>query len=321
MGTESLKHLADLFSRRFFLNALLPTLFFTSIGMAIVTSTAWSTSEASAWWNRIDLLTRLIVVLVYLASIYFLATAVASQWRGIVRLFEGYPLQWLPGRLGKSPPGTKWHQEQLDRLEHAEPLANTRLSPQFQAYYRYPRHSHRDDVLPTRLGNILLSGERYPLDKYGIDSIIFWPRLYPLLPETFQREHEGFEVNYEFPLVVAFEAVITGLFCAAAILWSHGSPMLFAATFFGGLLIAYAAYCFALSSAEEIAEQYRVAFDLYRDRLLDAWPTVRDVADENEAFKLIHRFVYADAEAQWEKPQARHQRRHKLRDQSTGGSA
>lgn len=321
VGTESLKHLSDLFSRRFFLNALLPTLFFTSIATAVVTSTVWSTSELSAWWNRIDLLTRVIVILCYLAAVYFFATAVASQWRGIVRLFEGYPLRRLAGRFGKTPVGVRWHQEQLDRLGQMPPPQNMRLSAAVQAYYRYPRADHRDKLLPTRLGNILLSGERYPLDKYGIDTIVFWPRLHPLLPESFQREHEGFEINYEFPLVVSFEAMITGILCATTVFWTHGSPVLFAATLFGGMLIAYCAYCFALSSAEEVAEQYRVAFDLYRDRLLDAWPTVRDIDDENEAFQLIQEFVYSDGPARWEKPQARHLRRHRLRDRSTDGSA
>lgn len=313
MGTESLRNLADIFSRRFFLNALLPTLVFTSVGAAVVVSTVLGTTATSAWWRSIDVFTRIIVVLAYLAAVYFLAAAVASQWRGIVRLFEGYPLRWLP-RLG-----TRWHQEQFDKIYGSGPPHARRLSWDMQAYYRYPGQKHRERILPTRLGNILLSGERYAYDRYGIDTIVFWPRLHPLLPETFQREYEGFVINYEFPLVVSFQSMLTGTVCATAILVTNGSPVAFAVTFLGGLLLSYAAYCLGLSNAEDLAEQQRAAFDLYRNLLLEAWPTVRDVADEKEAFEIIRAFVYEDGPAIWQRPQARHARR-RIREQRTDSS-
>ncbi len=302
------------------LRALLPTFVFTGVTGAVLASTVWGTAAATAWWQRIDLFTRVIVVLAYLVGVYFLAAAVASQWRGIVRLFEGYPLRWLPGRLGKEPVGTRWHREQLDRISGSgPPPRGRRLSAAVQAYYRYPGEEHREEILPTRLGNILLAGERYAYDRYGVDAILFWPRLYPLLPETFQREYEGFIINHEFPLVVSFQSMLAGTVCASAILVAGGSPVAFAATFLGGVLLSYAAYCFALSSAEELAEQQRTAFDLYRDRLLEAWPTVRDVADETEAFKIIHAFVYEDGPPVWQRPQTRHARR-RLRERSTDPS-
>src|SRR3954451_16208119 len=61
------------------------------------------------------------------------------------------------------------------------------------------------------LGNVLLAGERYPLERYGVDPIFFWPRLYPLLPEQFQRDYEEFVTEYEFPLVVSTLAFGTAL--------------------------------------------------------------------------------------------------------------
>jgi hypothetical protein len=80
-----------------------------------------------------------------------------------------------------------------------------------EAYPRYPLTEDEEDVLPTRLGNILLAAERYPLSRYGMDTIYFWPRLFPLLPEKFQNEYEEFILNYEFPLVVAFESMVAAV--------------------------------------------------------------------------------------------------------------
>lgn len=105
MGTDSLRDLADVFSRRFVLNALLPTLVFATVCTSVIVSTPWSLTSASAWWGRLDLLTRLIVIVGYLAGVFFLAAATASQWRGIVRLYEGYPISWLARKLGTTAVG------------------------------------------------------------------------------------------------------------------------------------------------------------------------------------------------------------------------
>jgi len=39
-------------------------------------------------------------------------------------------------------------------------------------------------VTPTALGNTLAIAEEYPFDRYGIDAVLLWPRLRPLLDQT-----------------------------------------------------------------------------------------------------------------------------------------
>jgi len=288
MPTEFLQFISGTFSRRFFLNALLPTFVFTTILTLVIVTYTWSLGSAIAWWGRFNLISQVLIVIIYAAAVDFLSAAIASQWRGIVRLFEGYPVSVVAGRMGVAPVGKRWHQMRLDSLRSLDPSD----SPDpVTAYYRYPLTGDRDDLLPTRLGNILLAGERYPLDRYGIDAIFFWPRLFPLLPESFQKEYDEFIINHQFPLVVAFESLITATISAATVLVSHGSPFSFVAILIGGAVLAYGGYVLSLSSAEELAEQQRAAFDLYRDRLLTAWPAVRDVKDERAAFEQITDFV------------------------------
>ena len=44
---------------------------------------------------------------------------------------------------------------------------------------------HRESVVvPTRLGNILKASELYANQRYGLDPVLIWSRLYGLLPES-----------------------------------------------------------------------------------------------------------------------------------------
>jgi hypothetical protein len=153
-------------------NALLPTLVFASLLAAVTVANFSSFTKLAGWWTRLDVLSKATTTLAYAAVMWFLAAAVASQWRGIVRLFEGYPATKL---LSERAPGRAWHTINRHRLwigvdeKGIEPDPNA-------AYYRYPlledEETDEDDVLPTTLGNILLAGERYPAYRYGISIAV-----------------------------------------------------------------------------------------------------------------------------------------------------
>jgi hypothetical protein len=337
----ALQQLVGTFPRRFLFNALLPTFVFVTVIAVVLTGSTATFAAVSRWWSTLDALSKVGAALGYASLTWFLAAAVSSQWRGIVRLFEGYPLWTACRASGRDAPGVRWHQQRLDALrplrvkgltlEEAEqaassPSAGSRggvSGNSTSAYYRYPTRQHRDRILPTRLGNILLAGESYSTDRYGIDCIIFWPRLWPLLPDQFKRDYEEFLINYEFPLVVSFLAAVTSLISGVVLILTRQSPWVFLAVFLGGFAVSYGAYCFSLTSAEEIAEQQRTAFDLYRDRLLEGWPTVLDVRDEKIAFDLIRGFVVDNRDASWGRSQAAHHRRHRIvaaTDSQPGGA-
>jgi hypothetical protein len=60
-----------------------------------------------------------------------------------------------------------------------------------------------------------------------------------------------------------------------------------------------------------MAEQQRAAFDLYRNRLLTARPSVADVKDEKAAFAKIKGFVVFNAPPGWEQPHEYYVKRHR----------
>jgi len=324
MVTEALSQLSTVFRRRFLFNALLPTLVFSSLLASLSVSCFGSLHSLGLWWTNLDLLSKAVSVLVYLAGIWFLAGAVASQWRNIVRLFEGYPIMRI---LGDRTPGIVWHSQQAWRLWQGDDDSGDVLDgdedPKYEsasgprqdlAYSRYRLVEHdgdEQDVLPTRLGNILLAAERYSLLHYGMDAIYFWPRLFPLLPTQFQEDYEKFMQQHELPLVVAFQAMLTAFTGGIMLLITAGSPTLFLLWFAGGGLIAYSFYCLSLSNAMELGEQQRTAFDLYRHLLLEQWPTPSDVRDEKAAFRTIEEFIVTNVSPGWDRPQRLHQRRHR----------
>lgn len=53
---------------------------------------------------------------------------------------------------------------------------------------RERRPSRADLYLPTKIGNILRAAETRPRDKYGLDSVAVWPRLWLVLPDSTKQE-------------------------------------------------------------------------------------------------------------------------------------
>jgi hypothetical protein len=309
---DTLAQLSAIFRRRFLFNALLPTLVSSSLLAAVIIARVGSIGGFASWWIGLDAFSKALGTVAYLAAVWFLAAAVASQWRPIVRLFEGYPaMELFRGHV----PGVRWHQSRRRLLWDGSDEEGT--EDHDRAYMRYTMLEDGDEVLPTTLGNILLAGERYAESRYGMDMIYFWPRLYPLLPQQFQADYEESLINYEFPLVVAFEALVVAVGGGLTVLITGGSALLFVLLFCGGSITALSFYKLSFSSAEELAEQQRTAFDLYRHLLLEQWPTPADVRDERAAFKEIQEFIVVNQDPSWARPQSLHHRRHKDANSST----
>ncbi|WP_155918445.1 hypothetical protein [Marmoricola sp. URHB0036] len=314
MGAGDLASLEAVLTRRFLFNAFAPVLIFLAVDATMILALTDQLQSAFAAFGRLEFLPQVLITAGYVSAAWFVAVIVAGRWRDIVRLFEGYPVVALFKRVGKLAPGVVWHRNALLEVRQRTPDST-------RAYYSYPRERWLEDVLPTRLGNILLSAEKYPIERYGIDPIIFWPRLYPLIPPQFQRDYEEFVREYEFPLVVSFLAGTSGCLLAMVCLLTTGAPLVFMGLFLGCLAVAYVFYVLSLGSAVQMAEQQRTAFDLYRGLLLDAWPSVADVQDEKKAFDLIADFVVLNSPARWEQPQGtRLGRRRADRDLGEGRS-
>ncbi len=93
---DILDRAASLFDRRFLLQAFLPVLVLGSLAGALLLSALGEMDEALAFWSSIGLPEQALLIVSALAAVWFLAGLLASQFRRITQLYEGYPLQYTP---------------------------------------------------------------------------------------------------------------------------------------------------------------------------------------------------------------------------------
>jgi hypothetical protein len=132
--------------------------------------------------------------------IVFFTTILLDAFEGpLLRLYEGYWLFWtgLPGRRKRTLEDKLERRRELrarvatNRATLAEKAELSRIDTELAHRPRDPERS-----MPTRLGDILRTGEDYARERYGLDPIVLWPRLFPHLGETL-REALGARISDE----------------------------------------------------------------------------------------------------------------------------
>lgn len=126
---------------------------------------------------------------------------------------------------------------------------------------RYPSVKY---LQPTALGNILEAIQESIYDKYGLDAVVTWPHLYPLLPEkltnVLTEQRTQFDIAIRFCVVFLVAALVS-----AGLLFKHGWWILIPALCF---VLSWISYRAAIVAALVYGDSYRAAFDLHRFDLL-----------------------------------------------------
>lgn len=143
--------------------------------------------------------------------------------------------------------------------------------------------SRANDLLPTDLGNILRSRERSPERKFGLDAVISWPRLWPLLPQTVREDLTNARASLDYLVELWFWGLLF-LVWAPWTLWVIPVSLAW-------MIIAYA---MALQAAMAYGDLLESAFDLYRLSLYDAvkWPRPASLEEEKAAGKQLTEFLW-----------------------------
>jgi hypothetical protein len=209
-----------------------------------------------------------------------------------LRLLEGYWPAWFPLRaalLEAASARVKRARFAWQALAEREPGT---LSAAERAKYveldldlrRFPMSLA--DRMPTSLGNVLRAAERRPTEKYGLDAVICWPRLWLLLPGEVREE-----INE------ARSALDTGariwmwgfLFLVWTLLTPWAVPV--------ALLAMLAAWRWLVGAAEAYGDLLESAFDLFRPRLYESlrWPLPKDTDDEFAAGQMLTEYLFRGA--------------------------
>jgi hypothetical protein len=139
------------------------------------------------------------------------------------------------------------------------------------------------DYLPTKTGNIMRAGERRPAEKYGLDAIVVWPRLWLLLPDGTRGELS----QARSALDSAVAALIWGVlfFGFTALAWWAALV---------AIAVVLAMYLYWIPDrAAVFADLLESAFDVHRGLLYQSlrWPLPENPRDEHVSGEQVTSYL------------------------------
>ncbi len=184
----------------------------------------------------------------------------------IVRIFEGYPLEFGPLRSLRGPL-VALQRRSFERLAQ---IQNNKHDPRRSTAARLlDRRFHKDParLLATRFGNAMRAAENYSYTRWGLDSVAVWPRIDPLLSAREQELHANALSDLAFFLNGTIGSLITAVVLVADEIanatlrprygWAYAVP----------LVLAYLLYRAAIGAAERLGTERRASIDLHRREL------------------------------------------------------
>ena len=245
-----------------------------------------------AWGRRLNTLpTFAQAALVILVLLGVTASGFVAQRFSlpVLRLLEGYWWRWLrplrdalvtrkQRRFGKW--GDQWQELQaiderdLTRRQYEELVS---LEDRLRGVPPSAR------VMPTRLGNILRAAEGRPEDRYGLDGVRCWPRLWLMLPDTTRAELTTSHGSLDAGAVGWLWSVLFVVWTPLA--W-WAAPV--------GIAAAVFMYRELLASADVFGELFVSAYDLYRLSLYEAtrWPLPSTPEKERQTGPLLDEYLW-----------------------------
>jgi hypothetical protein len=234
-----------------------PAYLFWASGLGLYARANWSWLQpkvATLSETRIILLAAILVLLVA-------ATAAIGQRcePTLIRLLEGYHWPKILNRLGAQ----RFHERLARNDKIRQRLAGkvyggTATQGETKAFNRADLDCHDlppnpDDIMPTKLGNVLRAAERRIYDKYGLDPRICWSRLWAVIPKD---DRDDLSAVRDALDIGARSFFWGGLFVA----WTPWSwwaiPVAIAALL--------ASYAWMVNAAGQYGETLEAAFDVFR---------------------------------------------------------
>jgi hypothetical protein len=256
-----------------------------------------------------DLLVLSLIIVFISSILYFLNTQ-------LIRVYEGYPWKdtWF-GRFLISIQ-SKRYAHIISRAKGYRALiyALGNSDPKVFAHWnKYMKTQSREflmskgDILPTRLGNLIRSFEKYPKNQYGIDAVSLWSPLVGVMDQKYLAALDDAKISFDFMINNSFLSflLVTALFGGAILFPSAlDSPSVlitWSVQISVFLLLAWIFYLLSLDKAIAWGSLVRSAFDIYRLVLLNQLGYNQKVVNREEErmlWELIsNQLTYGDGPA------------------------
>ena len=181
----------------------------------------------------------------------------------------------------------------LDRRVHVRRDYLTKSAAQARAERILARYPYIGDyeLLPTSLGNALRAGETTAGERYGLDTLSSWLRMYPNLSVQLKASADSARDALDACVNLCVSFFLLAILSAVAAYHNVGAlwiPIL-------ALLMMVATYAGAISTTVSYNEILRSAYDLHRFDMVKALhyklPSAED--DEYELFQELSRLFQA----------------------------
>lgn len=183
--------------------------------------------------------------------------------RAMLRFLEGYWPRWMkPLRRVRIQRYVDRWQQDLQRWGELYSKGEDNLrSEELNEYAQLDwlivhSPSKQNQFMPTRLGNLLRASEYRSRERYGLDAVVCWPRLWLLLPDSTRKE-----------LQEARAALNTAVrICLWSLLFLVWTPLAWWAPLFA-VPAAWLNYRIALNTASVYVDLLEATFDVHRNLL------------------------------------------------------
>ncbi|MGG6269115.1 hypothetical protein ACQ4M3_25580 [Leptolyngbya sp. AN03gr2] len=210
----------------------------------------------------------------------------------IIQFLEGYWFQKIRGLNNFLVKQSRNQRSQLiEQLRTLNNLGSSMNTQQrtlyFQCDQQFRYFPDENELLPTRLGNILRSAERRPLKRYGLDAIICWTHLWLLLPDAARTDLSTARSD----LNAAARAWIW------SILFMVWYPIFGAQWAVSGAIVALVIYnTWILDAARTYADLITAAFDTHRHLLYKSlrFPLPDRTDTEPQHGEQLTRYLWRD---------------------------
>jgi hypothetical protein len=311
--------------RAFFLAGFMPALILVAVNQYVIFSPTYTGAEAESGWNFfpeltspwLNLFTGEMLTTIVLSLVIGLMLVVLSTFT--IRLFEGLvpgvkqlllPLYLRNLRQYRNhyAPIAARQQERASMLARQEDSGDFDEQAAFALYGDLDRmHGDlekaqpvyqlpflRTRVAPTAFGNVWAIMEEYPLRRYGMDGMLFWPYVREVIGQTSARLLD--EIDNQKLII----DVVMNLALAAGIITLEG--VVFAVLRFQwqmlvlaliALVLFIAMYQAGVGYARSLASLVTKSYDLYRLPVLDAFGLDRpkDLDEEYWAWNRLAAFL------------------------------
>ena len=294
MSAKFLEGVGNQLAERWVAELLTPAFVFWLGGAAVlIERIGWST--ASAWLTeQLDEPAGIVGAIAVFGLVALSAFIVERFDLSILRFLEGYWQRWwlrpLHPLRRQMIEREKERSRQIDRRWQKLSLipAQARTPKQKNEYIHLDWQQQHlplpENMMPTRLGNRLRAAESHSLERYGLDAIVCWPRLWLLLPEEIKKELQAARAELN-------AAARAWLWCLLFMIWG-GWIWWLALVGFVAAFFTY--YGWIMTAASNYGELIKATFDLYRHLLYHAlrWHLPADPIVERRVGQDLTRYLW-----------------------------